>query len=451
MGADRETDLAGGGEPPRHDPPPPGVRAMAIVRWVILALAAVLAAVSVGTWVVERGAARHAAEDARFYCPMHPQIVSHEPGTCPICHMRLEPIPPERRGHVGSHVPSGATPEMAADAGPPAPGTTPPGTVEVTLELDRVQAIGVRTASVAVRELGGSVRAAATVVAPERGASEVHVRTPGFVERVRVSETGARVRRGQEMLSIYSPEVFQAETELLAARAWGGDGAASPAISAARQKLELLGMSSAAIDGVLASGRPLRAIPVVAPEGGHVVKKNVVLGAYVTPDQALYEIVDLSRVWIVAELYPADAARVSTGDLARFSPGARAVAPVDAKIDLVYPTASEAARTTRVRAVVPNPGGTLRPGDWGTLDIGATQRRALTVPRDAIVDTGLAPYVFVDLGEGRFAPRVVRTGAEVDDAVEVVEGLREGERVVSGATFLLDSESRLEASLAGRR
>jgi Cu(I)/Ag(I) efflux system membrane fusion protein len=182
-----------------------------------------------------------------------------------------------------------------------------------------------------------------------------------------------------------------------------------------------------------------------------VTKKGAVAGGYVTPDVVLYELLDLSRVYVVADVFQKDVARVRVGMAASFAPRQREVAAVNGKIDLVYPAVGAESRTTRVRLTVPNAAGLLRPGDYGDVTIatgGAAASRALVVPRDAVVDTGTSTYVFVAEAEGRFTPRVVVLGEPDGAFVTVREGVLAGERVVSGATFLVDSESRLQASIA---
>ncbi len=437
------------------EPPPPGVKTMALVRWALVVVAMIAAVWSWATYVAS-GRSRAAPADVRasrtkYQCPMHPQIVSDEPGECPICHMTLRPItveesaPPASSSQAPSVAPLPRA-EPSAAAADAAPGSVPPGTVPITLALDRVQAIGVRTSLAEARDTGGTLRVTATVAAPEQGTAEVHVRAAGFVERIGVRETGVRVGAGQEMLGLYSPEVFQAQSELLAARSFGDQGARS--VSASRQRLELLGMSPRAVDDVLAGGKPLRVVPVVAPSGGYVSKKNVVLGSYVTPEMALYEIVDLSKVYVVADVFQRDIGSIHVGTEGRFSPSQQPDAVVSAKVDLVYPQLNAEARTTRVRMQVRNDRLELRPGQYGSVEFSLASRKVVVVPRDAVVDTGRFVYVFVAEDGGRFAPRVVSLGNELDDGVEVLAGVAAGERVVSGATFLVDSESRLRASLA---
>lgn len=372
---------------------------------------------------------------ARYACPMHPEVRTHDPGSCPICKMRLEPIPSEGQARA------------------------PHGLAPVTLTEGRMQSIGVRFATAKEEEAGGTVRLTASIAAPEQGASEVHVRTPGFVERIAVRETGTKVAAGQELVAVYSPEVFQAQVELLAARSIGG--AAFPSMldagaaggdrvsSAARTRLELLGVNGRAIDEVLRTGQPARAVSVVAPAGGFVTKKNVVLGSYVTPETTLYEIVDLSKVYVVADVFAVSAGDVTVGTRAKFSVSGRPELTETGAIDLVYPRANPEARTTRVRMPLPNAGMRFVPGQPGTLEVETAKRKALFVPRDAVVDTGAERYVFVDGGGGALTPRSVATGASQGDSIEITRGLSAGERVVSGATFLVDSESRLRAGMGG--
>jgi Cu(I)/Ag(I) efflux system membrane fusion protein len=460
---------------PAHDldeasePAPRGVKTMGIVRWVLVGLAA---SAAIWTWTpYVRGQHGHAAPMAgtatptKYQCPMHPQIVSDEPGECPICHMTLQPVA-DRAAPREPRPPSSANSDAGQLAAPPGsqrsgramgapasassssllPGSVPPGTTPITLAFDRVQSIGVRTALAQERDSGRTIRVTATVAAPEQGAAEVHVRAPGFVERMGVRETGVKVGAGQELLGLYSPDVFQAESELLAAKSFGEEGARS--VEGARRRLELLGMSARAIDDVLATGKATRVLSVTSPAGGYVSKKNVVLGSYVTPEMALYEILDLSHVYVVADVFQRDIASIHVGTEGRFTPAEQPDKVVSAKIDLVYPQLDAESRTTRVRMQIKNDKLELRPGQYGHADFALAPAKVVIVARDVIVDTGRATYVFVDEGGGRYTPRVVVVGREVDDGFEVLAGVSAGDRLVASATFLIDSESRLQASLA---
>lgn len=469
---------AGGASTP---PPPPTshrrMRAMAIVRWLLLLAVTSLAAYSVWTFWGPPSHEHRGARPDRYYCAMHPQIRSPDPGECPICHMTLVPIPVERQQPASaitqaqSEVPTQPPSVMGGDAG--AIGHEDagalPNVVPVTLALDRQQLVGVTTAPVLRRDLGQQLRVPGVIAAPENAIAQVHVRAPGYVERVAVRETGVRVTRGQPLAWVYSPQIYQAQQELLIARGWatagppgadtahpaaqGRDALASSARSAevesaARRALELLGVDASDIDAVIRAGVPMRSVPLRAPAAGYITRFAGVLGAYATPEMTLYEIADLSRVWIVASVYERDLPRVRAGAVARFTTPARPGEPTSARVVLVEPDISESTRTARVRLDAPNPNMAFRPGQYGDVTFDLPGSTALVVPRDAVIDTGRQQYAYVDRGGGRFEPRSIRVGALIGDLFEVTGGLREGERVVVRGNFMIDSESRLQASLS---
>ncbi len=463
-------------EPPRPPETPSSgrrLRAMAIVRWILLIAVSALAAHSIWTYWGPSSHAHTEARADRYYCPMHPQIRSPDQGECPICHMTLEPIPLDRQQPTGGaehrHGEVSATPSTHAagnDAG--APGAAPEsaavaGVVPVTLTLDRQQLIGVTTAPAQRRPIGQALRAPGVVEAPESALAQVHVRAAGYLERVAVRETGVRVARGQTLAWIYSPQIYQAQIELLTAHGWAAGASADPAHvamqspesgaraadveAAARRALELLGLDPADLDSILRTRTPMRAVPLRAPAAGYVTRFAGVLGAYATPEMTLYEIADLSRVWVVASLYERDLPRVRVGMVARFSTPGAAEDATPARVALIEPDVSAATRTTRVRLEASNPRTALRPGQYGEVTFELPASMALVVPRDAVIDTGGQQYVFVDRG-GRFEPRPVRVGELVGEQFAVTGGLSEGERVVVRGNFMIDSESRLQASLS---
>ena len=405
---------------------------MAIVRWAILALAALLALASWWTFAREHRGGSSTAIATKYHCPMHPQIVRDDPGECPICHMKLEPFTPE------------LAETRAVDAAVAPDGAAPLGVEPITLSIDRVQQIGVRTAVATERTASSSLRVTAVVAAADQAVAEIHVRASGFVEKIPVDQIGVHVAKGEELLAVYSPEVFQAESELLTARQWGDGGLRM--VDAARTKLELLGVDARDIDRVVSSGTAIRAVPVYAPTSGIVTKKAVVRGAYVTPEMALYTIEDRSRVYVVADLFAQDVPFVHVGTTGRFTLRQRADVAIVGRVDLIYPSVDPDARTTRVRITVANTKEQLRPGDYGDVDFDAKARKEVVVPRDAIVDTGDAKYLFVVDAPGHFVPRSIDLGGDLGDDVIVRSGVDAGERVVSGATFLIDSESRLRAA-----
>jgi len=339
----------------------------------------------------------------------------------------------------------------------------PPGTPHDSIEIDAdtgavmshprvpvdaaaTQSLDIRLATVERTSLTQSVRAVATVVPDESRISHVHTRVAGWIEHLHVNTTGERVKAGQTIARIFSQELLSSQTEYLSARKNAtASGIMTAVIASGRTRLEVLGMSPAEIDAIEASGEPRRLVTVVAPRSGVVVDRGVTAGASVDPSTTLVTIADLSRVWVLAEVPEASIPALRGGIAAELDfPGSRLV-PFPAAVDFVYPTLTERTRTLRVRFSAANPGGALRPGLYGTATFQSAGPDAITVPRDAIVDTGLQQHVFVAAG-GRFEPREVTLGAQLADRVEIRTGLKEGEQIVASGVFLLDSESRLRAT-----
>lgn len=459
--------------------PPPGTRPMAIVRWAVVAAMAIVAAAAIVAGVAT---SRHdpAGGGQAYYCPMHPQIVQDQAGECPICKMTLVPKP------VGPVVPS--TTMAPAVAGPgkyhcpmhpevtsddPAatcpkcggmrlvPRPTVPALVPITLAPDRVQLIGVRTAKATRAPLATSTRTVGVVAANERGFAQVNTRFSGYIETLLVSETGQRVRQGQTLATVYSPDVLRVEQELLTARGWRGQGASAdhPHLTQglegdARRRLQLLGVGGDEIERVIRTGKPSAATAVRSPVDGYVITKNAVLGAAVQPGVPLFEIADLRTVWVQADVYEGDVGRLRVGQSAAFELGAWPGETFAGKVQFVSPTVDPATRTLRARIEVknrPGPAGPkLRPGMHGQVMIALGAREALAVPAEAVIDTGQAQYVFVAREGGLFEPRAINRGAGAGDLIEILSGLEPGETVVTTANFLIDSESRLRAAVEGR-
>lgn len=407
-------------------------KVLGLVRWGMLVAVAALAAYTTHAyWAAEPHAHDETRED-RYYCPMHPEIRSPEPGECPICHMQLEPIPAERRSEG---------PSSPADPG------TPEGLVPVEVTLDRQQLVGIATTRVEERVVGETLTLPASVEAREGSVVEVRTRAAAYVERLVVGETGLRVSRGQPLAYLYSPDVYRTQQELLAAASTGPSaGPSSEAIVAeGRRGLELLGLAPEDVEAALRSGRAVRDLPLRAPAAGYVTQFSASRGRYVTPEDVLYEISDLSRVYVVAGLSERDLPKVRRGMVARFVPTSGPA--IDAVVELVEPTVDPSTRSARLRLLVENRALALRPGQLGNVEIRLPEAPHLLVPSDAVIDTGTARYVFVDRGEGRFSPRSVEVGTRVGTTVAIERGLSKDETVVVRGAFLLDSESRLESSL----
>lgn len=318
--------------------------------------------------------------------------------------------------------------------------------VPVEIEPSRLAAIGIRSEPVRREELSRPVRTVATVVPDESRVSHVHTRVAGWIEQFHVNTTGQRVRAGQPLAGIFSQELLSSQNEFLAAQRSASQGPASVVVQGARARLSVLGMTDAEIQELEASGKARRLVTVSAPRSGVVIHRGIAVGTAVDPSTELLTIADLARVWVLAEVPETDIPSVQVGTSAVLDFPGSGLPPLERPVEFLYPTLSERTRTLRVRFVVENPTGALRPGLYGTADFRVRPREALTVSRDAVVDTGESQHVFVDQGDGRFAPRVVKLGTRSGDRVEVVDGLSEGESVVASGVFLIDSESRLRAS-----
>jgi membrane fusion protein, copper/silver efflux system len=308
------------------------------------------------------------------------------------------------------------------------------------------QLLDIRLETVGRESLTQTVRAVATVAPDESRISHVHARVAGWIEHLDVNTTGEVVRAGQTLAQIFSQELLSSQTEYLSARSnTAASGISSAVIASGRTRLGVLGMTAAEIDEIERSGEAKRLVTVVAPTSGVVVNRGVTVGTSVDPSTTLLTIADLSRVWVLAEVPEADIPGVRVGTVAQLDFPASGHPPFAARVDFVYPTLTERTRTLRIRFSATNRGGTLRPGLYGTAVFESAGPKAMTVPRDAVVDTGLQQHVFVAVGD-RFEPRLVTVGTQLADRVEIREGLRDGEQIVAAGVFLLDSESRLRAT-----
>jgi Cu(I)/Ag(I) efflux system membrane fusion protein len=320
------------------------------------------------------------------------------------------------------------------------------GRVPVDVDANTLQALGVRLEMVGREVLTQQVRAVATVVPDESRISHVHTRVAGWVEQLDVNTTGELVQVGQPLARIFSQELLSSQTEYLAARRnTTASGIASVVVASGRTRLTVLGMSPAEIDIIEQTGDPMRLVTIVAPRSGVVVNRGVTVGTSVDPSTTLLTIADLSRVWVLAEVPEANIPGIRVGAIAELEFPASGRPPFAARVDFLYPTLTDRTRTLRVRLSAANASGALRPGLYGTATFESTGQPVMTVPRDAVVDTGLQQHVFVATGD-QFEPRAVTLGIQLSDRVEIRSGLDIGERIVAAGVFLLDSESRLRAT-----
>ncbi|HLQ67794.1 MAG TPA: efflux RND transporter periplasmic adaptor subunit [Candidatus Limnocylindrales bacterium] len=348
---------------------------------------------------------------------------------------------------TGSAPPAGAPSAGGIDAGTDIPGFGP-----VMLDPSRRQSIGVRTAVATARPLRATIRAAGKVAYDETRRAEISLKFSGWVRQIYVDYTGRVVRKGEPLFSVYSPELFSAQQEFLEAlRApgSGGSGAvgADPELAAAaRQRLRLWDITPAQIDAIAESGKPLEAVPIVAPVSGVVVEKNVVQGTSLMAGQLLYRIAAIDPVWVVASVYQYELPLVRTGMGAVVETPFLPERTRTGRVSYVNPYLDPGTRTGEVRLTVPNPRGDMKPGMFVDVTLEKDLGTRLAIPLSSVLYEGDRRIVFVDLGSGGIVPREVALGAKAGDEVEVESGLRVGDVVVTSGNFLIAAESKLQAA-----
>ncbi|MEO6665422.1 MAG: efflux RND transporter periplasmic adaptor subunit [Nitrospiria bacterium] len=326
------------------------------------------------------------------------------------------------------------------------------GRTAVTLTPARRQAIGVRVGVVESRPLATTIRAVGTVAYDERRLKQVNLRVAGWVTHLAVDYTGQPVRAGEPLLTVYSPELAstQAEYRLALRTQERVEGSAMDVIRtgadaqvrAARERLRRLNLSDEQIDASSTGAETT----LVAPISGIVTKRLAVQGAYATPETPLYEIADLSTVWVHAQVYEQELAQVAVGQEAEVTLAAYPGEKFRGRVAFIDPALTPETRTARVRLDLPNPNLRLKPGMYGDVTIGVGGEPVLAVPREAVLESGTRTLAFLDRGEGRFEPREISTGRTFDGYTEVLGGLQAGDQVVTSGTFLIDSESQLMAA-----
>lgn len=349
------------------------------------------------------------------------------------------PFSRHHSAQVVAEPPAGNAPDVPA-------ATSAAARAPVELPAQQVETLGVRFEPVEMRSVENPVRAVATVVADESRITHVHARVAGWLEELYINTTGQTVRAGQPLAGVFSQELYSSQQEYLSALRRVGSEPASAVLDAARTRLEVLGMGRAEIERLEKTGEARRLVTIAAPRSGIVLNLGVSAGTAVDPSTQIVTVADLSVVWVIAEVAEADAAQLRAGATATLSFPMAGREPFPAKVEFIYPTLTERTRSVRVRLPVPNKDGMLRPGMYGSAEFPAVAREALTVARDAVVDTGQSQHVFVHTSENVIEPRTVKVGVRLADRVEILQGLTPGDHVVTTGVFLIDSESRLRAS-----
>ncbi|SCW91075.1 membrane fusion protein, Cu(I)/Ag(I) efflux system [Sphingobium faniae] len=316
----------------------------------------------------------------------------------------------------------------------------------VELTAKQVDMLGVQMEAAEVRKLEETVPGVATAVIDESRIVEVHPRVSGWLEQLYVRTTGQNVRAGQALGAVFSQELYASQLEYLAALRRANTAPASVVVAAGRTRLKVLGMGDAEIRQIERTRQANRLVSIVAPRSGFVLDRGATQGITVDPSTNILSIADVTQLWIIVEVAEAGAGRIQVGSPTSLTFPLSGRPPFIAQVEFIYPMLTERTRSIRVRMSVPNIGGALRPGMYGSAQISAAPRNALTIGRDAVVDTGISQHVFIRNGNNRFEPRTIKLGAKVGDRVEVLNGLAAGDHVVSAGVFLIDSESRLRAS-----
>jgi membrane fusion protein, copper/silver efflux system len=358
-----------------------------------------------------------------YTCSMHPSVQQQMPGKCPICGMDLSPVTNAQR-------------EQGV----------------VMLDETRRQLIGVRTDSVIEAPMQLAFRAVGRVTYDESALADVSLKVRAWITELFVSQTGQRVLRGQPLFRVYSPELYSAEQDFLLANRAGTSNGSSPGAApnrpeslqrAARQRLRLLGVTDAQIDGLARRGVPSESVEFPSPVTGFVIEKDVVQGAAVDAGTRLYRIAPLDEVWVEADVYEADLPHVRVGQTAGVTIDHLPGRAYSAKVASIYPALDPTTRTARVRLVLPNRELELRPGMYASVSLATDVGRRIQVPASAVIYTGPRRLVFVDIEGGRFRPQQVQLGAEANGMYEVLSGLAPGERVATSGVFLIAAEARI--------
>lgn len=352
-------------------------------------------------------------EIAYWTCSMHPSVKSDTKGTCPICAMDLTSVTVEER-----------------DKG------------LLFVDEHRRQLINLRTTEVRKEPLSVAVRGYAEVTVAEPQRVAVNLRVAGWIEKLHANKPGQPVKAGEPLFTLYSPELYSAQEEFLTAQ----DGRSQELARRSRERLKLFSLTPAQIDEIEKRKSPSSTIDVLAPSDGYLLEKHVISGDRVPVGHTVMEIASLDPVWIDLEVFESSLPLLEPGMSVKLQLSNLPGQTVEAKIDYVYPTLDRTRRAARVRLVAANPKLQLRPGmhALGSLEVALGER--VVVPRDAVVYTGPRRLVFVDIGEGRLLPKEISVGHGTPTVLEVREGLKPGDKVVSSATFLIASESRIRSA-----
>jgi membrane fusion protein, copper/silver efflux system len=369
--------------------------------------------------------------------PMHPAYKSDKPGKAPDCGMDLVPVYDEGSGQMKADLPEGA----------------------FQISPEKQQLIGVQYGEVAYKPVFKTLRTVGRLTYDETKIVRVHTKVEGWIEKVYIDFTGKEVKKGQPLISIYSPELLQTQQEYLLALRGREELSKSPfneaviggesLLQAARKRLELWDISDEQINELEKSGKPTKTLTLYSPTDGFVLTRDSFPKHRVTPETELYTIADLSTIWVIADVYEYEAPEIKTGQAANVTLAYYPGRAFRGRVDYIYPQLDATTRTLKVRIEIPNPNLTLKPDMYANAELKIDYGRRLVAPQEAVLDSGSEQLVFVAHEVGYFESRKIRLGPKVDNNFIVLGGLKAGEKIVTSANFLIDSESRLKSAAGG--
>lgn len=329
----------------------------------------------------------------------------------------------------------------------------------MTISNERLQSIGVKFEEATRREVNKIIRTVGRVETDERRLARVNIKLEGWIDQLYVNTTGQKVKKGQLLFTLYSPDLVATQEEyLLAVRAAKTLGTsdfpevaegARNILEVSRRRLQLWDIADYHIKDLERTGKVLKTLPFHAPLNGTVIEKTALAGMRVMPGEVLYTIADLSKIWVIADIYEYELPLIQAGQTAQVSLSYAPQTVFTGRIAFIYPTVDPETRTAKVRFELDNPKELLKPGMYANVELAVPLGTRLAVSKDAVLESGERQIIFIHHGGGRLEWRNVKIGLRGGDWVEIVEGLQEGEHIVTSANFLLDSESQLKAAVGG--